>query len=359
MGEKQAWEFPLPVNWQRVKLKHVCTLKGRLGWQNLRADEYTDEGPYLVTSEHFVEERVDWSSCYHVTQERYDMAPEIQLRQGDLLMMKDGAAMGKLAFVDALPGDACLNSHLLLFRPLKNSFLSRFLYHVLGTPIFRSFMVQERTGTTFFGISQESIESFVFSFPTVPVQYQIVAFLDRKTAEIDGMIAKKQRMIELLHEKRQALISEAVTKGLDPDLPTKGSGIEWLGRLPRHWSVLKLSFTAEIMNGCTPSRIRSDYWENGTIPWLSSGKVNDYLIESPSEWITEIALADCPLKLIPKGAVVVGMIGQGRTRGMSARLGIEACINQNMAAVITRPNLLLSEFLHYVLIHGYAVVSRR
>ena len=232
----------IPRTWNVVPVKYVASLKGRLGWQNLRADEYTSEGPFLVTSEHFTNDRIDWEQCYHVSYDRYAMAPEIQLRPDDLLMMKDGAAMGKLAYVESVPAPACLNSHLLLFRPVGNRFINRFLYFVLGSPIFSTYMVQERTGIDVFGISQESIGTFSFAVPPTGEQHHIVGFLNRETAKIDALIAKKGRLIELLQEKRIALITYAITKGLDPTVPLKDSGVEWVKRIPAHWNVRRNGF---------------------------------------------------------------------------------------------------------------------
>jgi len=243
------WLGEVPVDWQVLPLKHLASLKGRLGWQGLRADEYTEDGPFLVTSEHFANDKIDWQRCYHVSPERYAIAPEIQLRPGDLLMMKDGAAMGKLAYVDNLPGPACLNSHLLLFRPRNGQFFNRFLYYVLGAPSFVTYMVKERTGTTFFGISQESIGAFPFALPPIDQQRQVIDFLDRETAKIDALVGEQRRLIELLKEKRQAVISHAVTKGLNPHAPMRPSGIEWLGDVPNSWTVTKLGRSAFMQEG--------------------------------------------------------------------------------------------------------------
>ena len=169
--------------------------------------------------------------------------------------------------------------------------------------------------------------------PPLKTQRAIADFLDRKTAAIDALIEKKERLIALLEEKRQALITQAVTKGLDPTVPMKDSGIEWLGEIPAHWEVPRIGYVATVKNGSTPSRARRDYWSSGTIPWLASGKVNDDIVEECAEFITEIALRECSVSLVAAGAVLVGMVGQGRTRGMSAFLAIDACINQNMAAL--------------------------
>ncbi|RSM41900.1 restriction endonuclease subunit S [Amycolatopsis balhimycina DSM 5908] len=113
-----------------------------------------------------------------------------------------------------------------------------------------------------------------------------------------------------------------------------------------------LSEVAEIRNGSTPSRIRKDYWQRGSIAWLASGKVNDYRITTPSEPITERAVSECHLRILPAGSVVVGMIGQGKTRGMAARVEINAAINQNLAGIV--PGLRLrGAYLHHYLVHSY------
>jgi type I restriction enzyme S subunit len=95
-----------------------------------------------------------------------------------------------------------------------------------------------------------------------------------------------------------------------------------------------------------------DYWSNGSIPWLASGQVNDYIVRKAREYITPAALKESSLRLLPAGSVILGMVGQGKTRGMSAYLGIEATINQNLAGV-TPSNELDGHYLHYTLIAAY------
>ena len=175
----------------------------------------------------------------------------------------------------------------------------------------------------------------------------IAAFLDRETAKIDALIAEQQRLIELLQEKRQAVISHAVTKGLNPDAPMKESGIEWLGEVPGHWGVTRISRYATVGNGSTPSRDNQDYWRDGDIPWLSSGEVNQLHVTAASEFVTAQAIEECSLTVLPKGTVLVGMVGQGKTRGLSALLRIEAAINQNLAGIVTTSRLK-PEYLHFV-----------
>lgn len=175
--------------------------------------------------------------------------------------------------------------------------------------------------------------------PTCAEQQAIAGHLDRETARIDALVEKKTRFIELLREKRQALITHAVTKGLDPNVKMKDTGAELLGEVPEHWTVSRLGHFASVENGSTPSRENPNFWENGTVPWLGSGEVNQVQVTEATELITELALRTCSLRLLPKETVVVGMVGQGKTRGLAAILKIDAAINQNLAAICSGPRL--------------------
>lgn len=334
-------------HWATVPLKHVATLKGRLGWQGLKADQYTEHGPFLVTSEHFVNDKVDWARCYHVSQERFELAPDIQLQPGDLMIMKDGAAMGKLAFIDELPGEACLNSHLLLFRPKNDRFVPRYLYYVLRSPHFQTFLVQERTGTTFFGISQENIGNYRLSLPPLPEQTTIATFLDHETAKIDALVEEQKRLIELLKEKRQAVISHAVTKGLNPDARMKDSGIEWLGEVPEHWEVMSLRRVCQkIMTGRTPTS-EAPSEETLGVPWFTPGDFGGSIdLVISSKQVSANAIEEGEASSFPSGSVLI--VGIGATLGRVGYIPQPSSGNQQINAVVPG-GALSGEFLAYSL----------
>ena len=103
------WIGKIPSDWDVIRLKNTSTLKGRIGWQGLRTDEYIDEGPYLVTGTDFINGVIDWKTCAHVSDARYEMDINIQIREGDLLVTKDGT-IGKTAIAKNCPQKAALNS---------------------------------------------------------------------------------------------------------------------------------------------------------------------------------------------------------------------------------------------------------
>lgn len=136
-------------------------------------------------------------------------------------------------------------------------------------------------------------------------QTAIARYLDRKTVEIDALIADKKRLLELYEEEKTAIINQAVTKGLNPDAPMRDSGIEWLGEVPAHWEVKRLKHVLiSIIGGGIPSTTNPLFW-NGDIPWVSSKDMKKDLIYSSEDYITEIAVEESSTSYITEESVIV------------------------------------------------------
>ena len=240
---------------------------------------------------------------------------------------------------------ALLNQRMCCVRA-QSDLLTRLLEHTLPIPL-RA--INDLTyATTVKHLSSSQIEKTRIALPEdLDEQAGLLSFLDDETAKIDALIEEQQRLIELLKEKRQAVISHVVTKGLDPAVPMKECDVDWIGEVPRQWFVTRLGYFATVENGTTPSKEKLEYWTDGSVPWLASGEVNQLRIVEANEFITEQALAESSLRLLREGTVVVGLVGQGKTRGMSAILYMTATINQNLAAVCPGPNIS-SEYVFYL-----------
>jgi type I restriction enzyme S subunit len=136
----------------------------------------------------------------------------------------------------------------------------------------------------------EAFNEFVAPTPTYAEQQSIAAFLDHETAKIDALIEKQQRLIVLLKEKRQAVISHAVTKGLNPNAPMKDSGVEWLGEVPAHWELVPLKYLCSFSGGGTPSKDKLSYWTDGDIPWVSPKDMKTFWVSDSQDKITKTAV---------------------------------------------------------------------
>jgi type I restriction enzyme S subunit len=132
----------------------------------------------------------------------------------------------------------------------------------------------------------------------------------------------------------------------------KDSGVEWLCDVPGHWEVKRIKFVAQVGNGSTPNRDNAEYW-GGEYPWLNSGVVNFREVTEASEFVTGLALAECHLPRIHPPAVLVGITGEGRTRGMATVLRIEATINQHLASIRPTRAHCNVEYTRYVLHAAY------
>ena len=187
-------------------------MKGRIGWQGLKHSEFIDEGPFLITGMNFKGGKINWNEVYHITNERYEQAPEIQLKTNDILMTKDGT-IGKLLYVDNIPAPhtASLNSHLLVFRPIQKSYHPRYLYYQLDSSAFQDYVEVAKAGTTFFGISQAAVGRYIGILPPLSEQKAIADYLDTKTTQIDQIIQTINTQIEKLKELRKTLINDVVT----------------------------------------------------------------------------------------------------------------------------------------------------
>ena len=211
----------------------------------------------------------------------------------------------------------------------------RHIFNDLGTPGVRS------------NLSSTDLLNLPLLYPSIVEQKAIATYLDKATAKIDEAIAQQQKMVDLLNERKQIIINNAVTKGLNPDAPMKDSGVDWIGEIPEHWEVMKTSHIFHhIGSGTTPKSGREDYYSQDGIPFLQTGDLNDGFINETSKHITEKALRDTNLKLYPKGSLVVAMYGA--TIGKLGILNIDTTVNQ-ACCVLPTSDRVGNKFAMYIL----------
>lgn len=208
------WLKYVPADWSVNKLKRNTYIKARVGWKGLTSEEFeTTSYAYLVTGQDFKSRKVQFDKCYQINEERYRDDPFIQLREGDLLVTKDGS-IGKVAVVGNLDKPACLNSGIFVVRPISE-YISEFLYWVLNSDVFKEFINLTSSGSTILHLYQNVFQEFSFAFPSVERQRQIVEKLEFETSRLDQLADKAEAMISTLRERRNALISAAVTGKID------------------------------------------------------------------------------------------------------------------------------------------------
>lgn len=258
-------------------------------------------------------------------------------REGDVSIAKITPCFenGKGAIMRGLSaGVGFGTTELIVARARPDTTMPEFLDWLFRSPAFRTWGEAAMYGA---GGQKRVPDNFVRDFisPGAPLAEQIViaTFLDRETSKIDALIEEQRRLIVLLKEKRQALISHVVTKGLNPHAAMKDSGIEWLGEVPAHWDVRRIKHVARMESGHTPDRKIQAYWEDCDIPWVSlhdTGylKDNDYISDT-AQMVNALGIANSSARILPPGVVV---FSRDATIGRCAITTREMAVSQHFIA---------------------------
>lgn len=343
------WIGDVPNHWEIRRLKTDNFLKGRIGWNGLRSEEFKEDSyAYLVTGQDFVGPEVEWSKCYQIDKDRYDEDPFIQLQNGNLLITKDGT-IGKIAKVNNLDKPACLNSGIFVMKQKTQRVYDQgYIYWLLCSNLLKEFNNYTSNGTTILHLYQNVFERMPMLLPTFSEQQSIASFLDAKTKPIDNIISKREKQIELLEEVKSTIIRRAVTKGLNPNAKMKDSGIEWIGEIPEGWEAADLKRYAKISTGKTPSTKYDEYFENEEVVWFTPGDFpdNGILLKDSSRKIDKRAIEANEAFLYPERSVF--LVGIGGTLGKVGIFKDKASCNQQINIIICKANVC-KKFVAYYL----------
>ncbi|MCK6572455.1 restriction endonuclease subunit S [Myxococcota bacterium] len=320
------WTKIAPKHWTRKKLKHVASLRSG---EAITADSIKDEGDFPVYGGNGLR---GYTSGYTHEGEFVLIGRQGALC-GNVNYARDRFWASEHAVVVTRLGDDDLTWLGELLRYLDLNRLSQ----SAAQP----------------GISAEEVSNVLLAVPPLEEQRAMSAYLKSETTRLDALVTAKQRVLDLLAEKRKAIIAAAVTRGLDPKVKLRDSGVPWLGEIPAHWELWKVGHLAKVGNGSTPERDKVAYWSEGSFPWLNSSVVNHEEVTSSDQFVTDAALRECHLPRLRPGTVLVAITGQGKTRGQAVVLSIEATINQHMAFVAPDPALVDAWFLRWSFHRAY------
>lgn len=279
-----------------------------------------------------------------------ELAEPYLLQEGDIILARSGATVGKSFQYSNSWGKAAYAGYLIRYRPEQEVILARFASYYFQTKSYWACIQSTLIQSTIENFSAEKYKDLYIPLPEEAEQIKIADFLDWKTGQIDGLISKKMQLIERLKEKRIALITQAVTKGLNPKAPMRDSGIPWLGEVPEHWEVKKLKFdVSKVGSGVTPKGGAEVYEQTG-IPLLRSQNIHfDGFRLEDVVYISQDVHESMSNSQVNTGDVLLNITGAslGRCYFNDGELG-EANVNQHVC--IIRPESgVLTKFLYYTL----------
>jgi type I restriction enzyme S subunit len=335
---------PLPVGWSFSRLDHLADVRARIGWKALTADEYVEEGYPFLSTKNLRGKTLDLDDVNYISSFRYEESPELQLADGDVLISKDGT-LGVTALVKDLPRPATVNGSIAVIRP--RGINAGYLKYFLDSDVIQGLIMAFKSGMGVPHLFQADLRKFPVVLPPDREQIEIADFLDKETERIDTLVAKKQRLLELLADRRTSLTRAGVggelsTHSLEP------SRIPWLGAKPAHWRTAKLSLVASMGSGHTPSRSHPEWWINCTIPWITTGEVaemrsdrEEYVSET-REMISKLGIANSSATVRIAGTVV---LCRTASAGYSAIMSRDMATSQDFATwtcgPLLRPRFLL------------------
>ena len=257
------------------------------------------------------------------------------VRDGDVLISTVRTYLRAIATVSQPPERLIASTGFAVVRP--RAVLPRFLGYMLHCEFFMSEVIARSVGISYPAINASELMALKGPVPSTDEQAAIAAFLDRETAKIDALVEEQMRLIELLKEKRQAVISQAVTKGLDPNVPMKDSGVAWLGQVPAHWPVKRLKDHGALVGGAGfphEHQGRDDkalpFYKVASLDADSDGR----FMSSTHHTISPETAAVLRAAIVPSGAILWAKIGAALMLNRRRITTVPCCIDNNMTAYL-------------------------
>ncbi len=272
---------------------------------------------------------------------------KLTLRPGDLLV-NEGGEVGRSSLVHGLVTDMGFQNSLNCVRPFKE-LTPEFLSYVFNYYFFIGYFDSVVDRVSIPHLTKDKLSQVRVPIPQLEEQQLISRYLDKKTEQIDSLIEKIQRKIELLKEQRTSLINQCVTKGLDPNVEMKDSGVEWIGDIPSHWEKTRIKFCSISKSGSTPNTNEEKYW-NGDIPWVSPKDMKKDEISDSIDKVTRDSVDESGLSMVDEGSILIvvrsGILHRKLPVGITTK---PLTINQDMKSFSVDPESLNSKFLFYYL----------
>ena len=336
------WFESIPNHWRNSKLKYAGKLICGGTPSTSNKDYWDGDIPWMqsgkVHFKHITLEDID----KFISKDALNESSTKMVRKNSTVLAITGATCSNIGF---LTFDSTVNQSVIGIENNEN-YLSLYLYYYMISQ--KKQILFHQSGGAQGGVTKQEVENL--HIPKLPLkeQEQIVAFLDDKTEKIDDLLAKTKKKIELLKEKRTALINHCVTKGLNPNTPMKDSGVEWFESIPNHWRNSKLKYAGKLICGGTPSTSNKDYWD-GDIPWMQSGKVHfkHITLEDIDKFISKDALNESSTKMVRKNSTVLAITGA--TCSNIGFLTFDSTVNQSVIGIENNENYL-SLYLYYYMI---------
>lgn len=333
------WIGEIPEHWEITPLKFCFKVLSGATPKSTELSYWEDGNINWITPADFkTEDRFISDGTKKITKEGFMSCSTTLIPSGSIIFSKR-APIGSVVINS---NDVCTNQGCLSCIP-KDDISSLFFYYIMS--VSQKYFDMLGTGTTFNEISANVFKNVHLPVPPLSEQQIIASYLDAKTEKIDKMIAKAEKKIEYFGELKQSVITRAVTRGLNPNMPLKDSGVKWIGDVPEHWEIAPLKYFTHIKTGSTPPTLNQEYYESEDINWFTPGDFESLTLKKSGKMISNKAKDDYACKIFPAGSVYV--VGIGATIGKVASCSESASCNQQINVLIPIKDKIDCRYLVY------------
>lgn len=333
------WIGEIPEHWEITPLKFCFKVLSGATPKSTELSYWEDGNINWITPADFkTEDRFISDGTKKITKEGFMSCSTTLIPSGSIIFSKR-APIGSVVINS---NEVCTNQGCLSCIP-KDDISSLFFYYIMS--VSQKYFDMLGTGTTFNEISANVFKNVHLPVPPLSEQQAIASYLDAKTEKIDQMIAKAEKKIEYFGELKQSVITRAVTRGLNPNMPLKDSGVKWIGDVPEHWEIAPLKYFTHIKTGSTPPTLNQEYYESEDINWFTPGDFESLTLKKSGKMISNKAKDDYACKIFPAGSVYV--VGIGATIGKVASCSESASCNQQINVLIPIKDKIDCRYLVY------------
>ncbi len=336
----------LPEGWNLLKLGQICT-PPQYGYTTSGSKHGTLK---LLRTTDITGGQIDWENVPYCLENPKDLEKYL-LHEGDIVISRAGSV--GVSYLINKTEPSVFASYLIRFKPINSIVLSKYFYLFLKSPFYWKEITEKSLGIAVANVNATKLKEILIPIPPIKTQIQIVDKIEELFSELDKGIENLKTAQEQLKVYRQAVLKMAFEGKLTNENVKDGE-------LPDGWEWKRISEVAKVGTGSTPLKSNSRFYNNGNIPWVTSGALNDNFVTEATEYITDEALKSTNCTIYPKHTLLLAMYGEGKTRGKCSELLIEACTNQAIAAIYFDGfDIRIKPYLKYFLQKNYNDIRRK
>lgn len=311
------------------------------------AETYLDKGIPLFRSQNVANDGFLMDDIAFISEDVDESMKGTRVKSGDVLLNITGASIGRCYYTSDDFERGNVNQHVCIIRPKRNKVNPAFLHYCFISDQGQQQIDLTQTGANREGLSIEDINGFTFDIPSLYEQQRIVDYLDEKLSNIDSRIAVLEKQKDAYARLKKSIIHQAVTRGLNPNVPLKDSGVDWIGMIPEHWEIKRMKdIFSTYSTGLTPeSKIETNFSEDDRYTWVTIGDMDSKVVNTSNMCLSEKVIKEKAPIISPKGSLLFSF---KLSIGKTAFAGKDLYTNEAIVTIPPRKTIDLNYFYYII-----------